>query len=54
MPINELAAFIQTELLTHGQLQQWLHDHADREIIDMKYSSDAEEDMILVIWRKEE
>ncbi|MGJ9384287.1 hypothetical protein [Salipaludibacillus sp. CF4.18] len=54
MAVNEVAGNIETHLCTYSLLKEWLVQNADAELIDIKYSADETEDMVLVIYRKEE
>jgi len=53
MAVNEVAGNIVTELLTYQSFEEWLRVGPDAEVIDLKYSADEQEDMVLVIFRNE-
>lgn len=54
MAINEVAANVGIEVGTVGFIQAWLENSPVAEVIDIKFSADVEEDMICVIYRKEQ
>ncbi len=54
MAVNEIAGNIIIKVGRVEVINQWLERNADTEIIDIKFSSDSEEDMICVIYRREE
>ncbi|MCR6111786.1 hypothetical protein HXA35_15665 [Bacillus sp. A301a_S52] len=54
MAVNEIAGNIFIKVGRVDAINQWMERHSETEIIDIKFSSDSEEDMICVIYRKED
>lgn len=54
MAVNEIAGNISIKVNRVDHINEWLDKHPETEILDIKFSSDSEEDMICVIFRKED
>lgn len=54
MAVNEVAGNIIIKVARVDDINQWLERHPETEVIDIKFSSDSEEDMICLIYRRED
>lgn len=51
----EVAGCIQVKVLFgEVHINEWLQQNADLEIVDIKFSATAEEESVLIIYRKED